>query len=192
MRARGLSLLILTLFSLIPPAVRAQPSEEDLDFGRWEATVTRCRLGITPAGSKPKPVRQPAAAPSGAALLRPGGEEPEDCRTVRLDQQAAGLLTLRFIASGAGSRFASRQLTFAGVLEPGSVPMRCDEGRCEPQGILRVRISAVAQSGFDARGLALGLPQASLARGSCLVEGKSLRCQAEGGLGERWRAEANA
>ena len=69
--------------------------------------------------------------------------------------------------------------------------MRCGDGRCRPRWPLRLQVSAVAQSGYDPRGLALGLPASHLARGECLLERRRMRCSASSSGGLSWSASAD-
>lgn len=81
---------------------------------------------------------------------------------------------------------APQQLVFAGVLLPGSQPMRCREGSCTPQLPLQLQVSAVASRSAST----LGLPQARVARGSCRVEAHRALCEARDEEGRSWRAQA--
>ena len=147
-------------------------------FGRWERTLRHCRIERTPAG---RPGAQ--AAPAATA-----GQQ--RCQRLRLDQQVEGLLVVRWVSTAAGSRYASRQLVFAGLLDQGSPPLRCSpEGLCRPAGAMAVWVSAVAESGFGHRGLALGLPSTRRAKGLCRLEPRRFRCEATDDEGMLWRAE---
>lgn len=108
------------------------------------------------------------------------------CRSVRLDQQLAGLLSIRFLPRGRGRGTPTQQLLFAGVLLPGSQPMRCQDSRCEPQWPLRVQISAMAVSSVRT----LDLPQARMVNGSCSLEARRVLCTARDREGRRWQARA--
>ena len=83
------------------------------------------------------------------------------------------------------------KLVFAGVLEGGSHPMRCREGRCKPQLPMRFQVSAVAESEVDHLGLAAGLPRSYLARGHCSVEIPRIRCMARTPEGIEWKCGCN-
>jgi hypothetical protein len=163
-------LLVATLFS----AGTATTAAEE-NVGRWQQGLRRCRIQIT------------AAVPD-TAINASGSNH--SCSSLRLDQLLEGLLTVRLVSvAGAGSR-PTQQLVFAGVLADGSRAMRCSDGRCTPRLPLRMQVSAVAQNGFDPRGLALGLPASHLARGECLLERRRLRCNATGSGGLAWTAAA--
>jgi hypothetical protein len=163
-------LLVATLLSA--GAATTLPGE---NVGRWQQGLRRCRIQITAA------TPDPAINASGPS---------HSCSSLRLDQLLEGLLTVRLVSiAGSGSR-PSQQLVFAGVLAEGSRAMRCRDGRCQPRLPLRMQVSAVAQNGFDPRGLALGLPASHLARGECLLERRRLRCTATGSGGLTWTAAA--
>jgi hypothetical protein len=117
---------------------------------------------------------------------QPTTTEPLSCRSVRLDQQLAGLLSIRFLPRGQGRSAPTQQLLFAGVLLPGSKPMRCQNSRCEPQWPLRVQLSAMAVSNVRT----LSLPQARMVNGSCSLEEKRVLCTARDREGRRWQARA--
>ena len=153
------------LFALLPQgqAARGQPPPED-DFGRWEQRLLHCRI----------------------QLQEPGRQETHSCASLRLDQQLAGLLSLRFLQDQRGAGTAAARLVLAGVLQPESRPMRCRDGACSPQLPLRLQVSAIARSGLNA----LELPQARVARGSCRLEGRRALCEASDSEGSRWRIEA--
>lgn len=179
----SLRILALASLALLPTAIGGMAAsalaEGGIDaFGRWEQTLRRCRIERTSTGS---PGAQ-AAAPQTA-----GGER---CQRLRLDQQLEGLLVVRWVSTATGSRYASRQLVFAGLLDQGSPPLRCSpEGVCRPAGTMAVWVSVVAESGFDPRGLALGLPSTRRAKGLCRLEPRRFHCEATDGDGMRWRAE---
>jgi hypothetical protein len=162
----GLALLLATLL-LAPLGARELPGD---DFGRWERTLQGCRILGTAIGPPP-----PA---------------PSSCRLLRLDQQIEGLLTVRFLQPGGGGPFLDRQLVFAGVLEEGSPGMRCRQSRCEPKWPLRLRVSAMGQTGYGGMSASMALPRAQLASGLCRLEAMAFRCEAASSAGEQWRAEA--
>lgn len=168
---------------LPPQAAGADPAEAPSasageNVGRWQQGLRSCRIVIAAA-----PMAADGAAASAASSSH-------GCSTLRLDQLLEGLLTVRLVSSTTGGSRPSQQLVFAGVLSEGSRPMRCSEGRCRPRWPLRLLVSAVAQNGFDPRGLALGLPASHLARGECLLERRRLRCSASDSGGLAWSASA--
>ncbi len=175
----------LTPLALLPagrggmvPPVGAQAGIDA--FGRWEQPLRQCRIERASAGSPGAPAAPPEAA---------GGQR---CQRLRLDQQLEGLLVVRWVSAAAGSRYASRQLAFAGLLDQGSPPLRCSpEGVCRPAGTMAVWVSVVAESGFDPRGLALGLPSTRRAKGLCRLERRRFRCEASDDEGRQWRAEGS-
>lgn len=146
-----------------PPAWEVPPADED--FGRWERSAQACDI----------------------ELVETQGRAPERlaCRSVRLDQQLAGLLSVRFLPAAQGEAAMAQQLLFAGVLVSGSQPMRCRESRCEPSWPIRVQVSALATSNTST----LGLPLARVVQGSCSLEAKWVLCQARDREGRRWKAQ---
>lgn len=140
---------------------RAQPED---DFGRWERSAQQCEIQIEEQPESP-PERLP-------------------CSGVRLDQQLAGLLSIRFLPAGQERSVPSHQLLFAGVLRPGSQPMRCRDSRCEPSWPVRVQLSALATTNVRT----LGLPQARVVQGSCSLESARVICTARDREGGRWQA----
>ena len=145
-----------------PAGEGPQPDE---DFGRWERNAPVCDI----------------------ELVETQGRAPERlaCRSVRLDQQLAGLLSVRFLPAAQGEAATAQQLLFAGVLLAGSQPMRCRDSRCEPSWPIRVQVSALATS--NAR--TLGLPLARVVQGSCSLETRWVLCQARDREGRRWKAQ---
>jgi len=150
----------------LPERTPAQGAAAAEDFGRWETHLHHCRMAVDVEANQ-------------AGAMR-------GCQLMRLDQQMQGLLSVRFLDTTSGSRNASGQMVYAGVLDSGSPTMRCRQGRCEPRWPMRLLVSAVANSGFDRRGLALGIPQARMARGQCLLQKRTVRCQASETEGARW------
>jgi hypothetical protein len=142
----------------------------DDGFGRWESPLNRCQLQWPRQGQQP-----PQQSP---------------CHKIRIDQTIEGMLRVRFINALASSRYASEELTFAGLLLQQDQPMRCKGGRCQPSWPLRLQVHGVASRRFDPRGLAEQLPQNQLARGNCQLAANLLQCQARGAGGERWQASA--
>jgi len=142
----------------------------DDGFGRWESPLQRCQLQWPRQGQQP-----PQQSP---------------CLKIRVDQTIEGMLRVRFINGLASSRYASEELTFAGLLLQQDQPMRCRGGSCKPSWPLRLRVHGVASRRFDPRGLAERLPHNQLAKGSCQLEAALLQCQARGSEGERWQASA--
>lgn len=146
-----------------PPA--QEWSQQDEDFGRWERRAQPCEIQL--------------AEPQGRAPLLLA------CRSVRIDQQLAGLLSIRFLPAAPDAGAAAQQLLFAGVLLPGSQPMRCRDSRCEPSWPIRLQVSALATSNAGT----LGLPLARVVQGSCSVEKSRVLCQARDLEGRRWQAK---
>jgi hypothetical protein len=171
LRHRSLGLAAgLALLAPLALALPARGSAGLEDFGRWATQLQQCRVAQSSAANQP-----------GTAW---------PCQLLRLDQQMQGLLTVRFVALATASQPASRELVVAGMLETGSRPMRCRQGRCDPRWPMQLRVSAVAPGGVDSRGLAVGVPQARVARGQCLLEKRRARCQAGEPGGQRWEASA--
>ena len=154
----------LSVAGLTAPAPELPPQ----GFGRWESQLKRCQL------SWPQQISSPA--------------QQSGCLSLRLDQTIEGMVRVRFINAAAGSRFASEELVFAGLLLSQDRPMDCQQGHCSPHWPMRLVVKGVASRRFDARGLAERLPSNQLARGSCQLEPARLRCQAESGTGQRWQA----
>lgn len=149
-------------------ALAAGTSDEG--FGRWESPLRRCQL------QWPRQGQQPA--------------QQSPCLKIRIDQTIEGMLRVRFINGLTSSRYASEELTFAGLLLQHDQPMRCRGGSCQPSWPLRLQVHGVASRRFDPRGLAEQLPNNQLARGSCQLDAALLQCQARGSDGERWQASA--
>jgi len=135
------------------------------DFGRWERRSRQCDIQL------------PLEGPQGPELM--------SCRSVRLDQQVAGLLSIRFLPVLRGRSAPAQQLLLAGVLMPGSQPMRCLDRRCQPQWPMRVQLSALATSNVRT----LSLPQARVVQGSCSLEPTVVLCTARDHEGRRWQAK---
>lgn len=136
-------------------------------FGRWETELHTCSLQTGPEPERP-------------------------CLRLRLEQNQAGLLSVRFLGPGNGELLAREEVLFAGVLNGAQPPLRCDgDGRCQaPEQPLQVTVGVVVQRAFDGRGLATGLPQGQLARGRCLIGDGSVHCEAALSPDTRWQAQA--
>ncbi|MFQ6538890.1 MULTISPECIES: hypothetical protein [Aphanothece] len=142
-------------------------------YGRWEAETNTCTL------------RTEAQAPD-------SGARPQTCRAIRLEQNLEGMLTVRFLSTGVAEDVAVEQLIFVGQLATGQEPMRCNrEARCDPQWPTSLTVTTVAASRYSPRGLLISLPRTHLARGSCRLEERQLRCEARSTSGgASWEAEA--
>ena len=70
-----------------------------------------------------------------------------------------------------------KRLILAGLLMPGSEPMRCRDTRCDPQWPLRVQLSALASQELDRMDLPTSLPRTRLAQGDCKIDGMGMNCQ---------------
>lgn len=154
-----------------PQAESSQPEE---DFGRWQRNTRQCEIQL------PDPEE-------GETPRQPLGQGALACRSVRLDQQLAGLLSIRFLQVTTGRGNPAQQLLLAGVLLPGSQPMRCRNSRCEPTWPMRVQLSALATSNVGT----LGLPQARVVQGNCSLERSRLVCTARDHEGMRWQVKAH-
>ncbi|MFM7313570.1 MAG: hypothetical protein ACKO0M_10455 [Cyanobium sp.] len=139
-----------------------EPQEE---FGRWERRSERCVL------------RLPGTTPA----------RPLACHGLRLDQQLPGLLSIRFLPAVANDTAAARQLVFAGVLLPGSRPMRCRDGDCTPELPLALQVSAIATSLAGG----LELPQARVVQGTCRLQQREATCEVVDREGNRWQASGS-
>ena len=161
---------LVLLLALTPQVIRAvsRPGMGPDDFGRWERRALQCLI---------------------RSLEEPNSSEQESsCHSLRLDQQMAGLLSIRLLPELRSGRAAGSQLVFAGVLARGSQPMQCREGRCELQGEMVLRVSAVAHGAMGGAGLPMRLPRTHLAQGSCHLELRQGYCQARDREGRRWSA----
>lgn len=136
----------------------------DEDFGRWEHGLQQCEIQLQETIGPPT--------------------ERFPCRSLRLDQQMAGLMSIRFLPTARGRSAPAQLLLFAGVLQPGSQPMRCRNSRCEPLWPIRVQLSALATSNVRT----LGLPQARVIQGSCQLDKGRVLCTARDREGRRWQA----
>jgi hypothetical protein len=175
-----LTILIVLLAGFSGPPLSARAQGEVAGFGRWEQSLRRCRIERTSSGG------------STASEPQRGVIAAQSCQRLRLDQQLEGLLVGRWVSGAAGGRFASRQLLFAGLLDQASPALRCSaEGSCRPVGAMAVWVSLVAESGFDSRGLALGLPSTRRVQGLCRLQGRRFQCEASAPDGSRWRAEGS-
>ncbi|MEB3256535.1 MAG: hypothetical protein VKJ05_09135 [Synechococcaceae cyanobacterium] len=157
-------------------AVGAEAEVAVEEVGRWEQPLRQCRVERRAPGAPPGP--SPGTPQRAVA-----------CRTLRLDQQLPGLLSLRLLGGDSGAVDSPGQLVFAGVLEPGSRPLRCRQLRCRPQGAVRMQVSAMARSVLPQDPGATTLLRSQLAQGQCVLEGRRLRCLVRGADGEEWRVE---
>ena len=113
------------------------------------------------------------------------------CEAVRLDQQLPGLLSVRFFSRGQGPSPTKRLLMFAGVLEQGSPAMACRDGSCGWSSPMRSRVSVLAELGLAELGASSSLPTTRLVEGSCLLQGKRIRCQAQVEGERSWWGQAD-
>ncbi len=191
--AKWLPLVALALIALLPAPDSAAARQETRrsgaadasagantvePYGRWERNLRRCRLELRGGSGDDN-----AGADPNFAIRRQG------CRAVRLVQLERGLLSVRFVAEAAAPGAVAGQLAFAGLLEGGSRPMQCHQLRCRPLLPVRLRVSAVSLSGLMEAGNPSPLQQGRLARGSCELNARRLRCVALGSDGEKWIAE---
>ncbi len=141
-------------------------------FGRWETRLQTCTLQRG-SGELPQLAR------------------PQDCARLRLEQNLAGLLSVRLITPSGIQRLSNRTLVFGGVLPAGQRPMRCSpDGQCKPHWPIRLDVTTVASNLVDSQELAPTLPLARLAKGTCLVRRRALECQAHDQNGQIWEAKA--
>jgi hypothetical protein len=176
-------LLLLSQLLFVLP-LSAQEAVDD--FGRWEREVRRCQLGMAPGGAI---VHKPVA-PSRRGLI-PTRVASLGCQTVRLDQQLPGLLSVRFFSRGQGPGPSKRLLMFAGILERGSQAMACRAGSCGWSSPMRLRVSALAELGLSELGGSTSLPTTRLVQGSCQIQPKRIRCQAQMEGEESWWAQVD-
>lgn len=157
-----LSLLIGTL--VFASACLAQPPGTPADtIGRLQRMTRSCSSNLAAAAQLP-------------------------CTFVQFEQQD-GLLNVRFISPGQRGG-ESDQLSFAGILQPGSAPMACQQGRCQVKGGISTAIASVSERSFDSRGLVKSLPKAWPANGTCRIDPDQVRCEAEALGREIWSATA--
>lgn len=142
----------------------ADPASLPEDFGRWERAARACDIQMQ--------------APGEVTRSR------FSCSNVRLDQQVAGLLSLRLLPVASGRGMTAARVVFAGVLQPGSRPMRCREGRCDPIWPLMLQVNAVAGDGSGS----FGVLQARIAQGACRLERRQAACLARDSEGRQWQA----
>lgn len=167
--------------TLAPDAVGAGPQETAPEpYGRWERNLRRCRLE-----------RRGGSAKTSSGADRNATELQRSCRTVRLDQQERGLLSVRFLAAAPAPAGVGLQLAFAGMMDAGGRPMRCHQLRCTPHWPIRLQVSAVSLTGLIEASDPSPLQQGRLARGGCDLNAQRLRCSARGSNGEEWIAEGS-
>lgn len=168
----ALSLMWLTWgLALLGQGVRGQETR-GYGFGRWESKLSSCKLQQGQVGSPLQAQRQ-------------------GCGRLRLEQNLEGLLSVRLITPSGSQRFGSQNLVFGGELAQGQQPMRCGtDGQCQPRWPIRLEVSTVASSLLTEQGLAPTIPLAQLAKGSCLLERRSLECEARDRDGRFWEAKA--
>ncbi len=161
-----LALVVLVLLQSLGSAVRGE------GFGRWDSKLRDCTLL------------------QGRVEL-PLQAQQQTCQRLRLEQNMEGLLSVRLIQPSAHQRFGGQTLVFGGVLAEGQPTMRCDSsGECQPRWPIRLEVATVASSLVNNQGVATTLPTAQLARGSCLLERRTLQCQARDQNGHFWEAQA--
>jgi hypothetical protein len=151
--------------------------QEHEDFGWWQAKLRNCRL----LGSTLPPAMEGSADSRGLAT---------GCDQLRLDQRVRGLMRISFLRFQPMQAISAEKVVFVGLLEQGSQPMRCRQGRCQPQWPLRVRVSVVSEARFGPMGLATGLPTTHLARGTCHLTYPMVQCRATSPDGGEWQAAA--
>jgi hypothetical protein len=162
----------LGLLNLSLALLGLAPSAHSEAFGRWESKLQDCVLLQGLVGLPLEAQRQ-------------------SCVRLRLEQNLEGLLTVRLITTSGGQRFGSQNLVFGGALAPGQRPMRCStDGHCKPRWPMRLEVATVASNLAREESLAPTIPLARLAKGSCLLERRSLQCQARDQDGQLWEAKA--
>ena len=157
--------LLIGLTSCLAWSMAVPPRAGSESFGRWEHPLNSCQIQHQHADRRSK---QPS----------------QDCIKLRLDQNIEGLLSAQFVA-------AAEVLVFAGSLAKGQRPMRCNqEGACKPQWPTQLEVSIVARGKMQPSGLPAGLPQARLARGTCVIQPDKIECHALAADGEQWSAQS--
>ena len=113
------------------------------------------------------------------------------CWRIEIDGRTDSVLTIQFFGDGE-EQGSIETLTFVVSLSDPSVPLRCQNGRCEleaPSWAGRVNSVAIARYGND--GLAVSVPNAWPAKsGQCTRADNTIRCLAVGPTGGQILAEA--
>ena len=142
------------------------PAHAEPFVGRFEATSSGCRYSLSEGES--------------------GG-----CRIVQIDGRSATVLGIRFIGRGT-VRGSSRSLTFVTTANGQDSPLSCHFGRCSLSDTSWIGIvSSVSEAGYDADGIAEGVPKAWPAKqGQCKLETQKIRCSVVVVTGEQLDAQA--
>ncbi|MFM9040901.1 MAG: hypothetical protein ACKOHJ_01355 [Vulcanococcus sp.] len=134
-------------------------------FGRWQQEVSQCVLQLE-------------------------SRRIERCQGLRLDQRNEAVLRLSVLAPSPEPGLA-QELTFVGELDPGSAPMRCNDGVCQVEAPMRLALTVVRSAQFNGRGLVVGYPQTTPASGRCELSKTQVTCRAESSTGQLWSAQLN-
>jgi hypothetical protein len=167
--------LLTLLLTLAPVGVAAVPAEPDAleGMGRWERNLRRCRLEHNPPEELASPPRRRQL----------------ECRRMWLDQPLAGQLRVRFLVVAPAPDNRVSHLVLAGILEPSTRPMDCQQLRCHPRWPILLRVSALARSG-NLSMLADPDPlRTQLAEGRCELDARVMHCEVRGRDGDEWRLE---
>ncbi len=170
----------------------------------------------TEPAPQPTPAPEPNPAPANNKPTRPAGvgrwdtklnqcklvhgwlglpqqlQQRQSCVRLRLEQNQAGLLSVRLLNPAAQQQFGLQTLVFGGLLAGSQEPMRCNnDGDCKPQWPIDLEVATVASSLFNDQGQSNTLPVGHLARGSCRLERQRLSCEARDQEGRFWEAKAS-
>ena len=162
MRSPIVPLLLISLSMVAGTSSIADPRQA---IGRFETIASKCQYRL-------------------------GSGSLQTCHVVQMDRKTATVTGVRFIGRGL-VHGSSRHLTFVANAPDQTIPLRCISGSCtlnEKRWIATV--SSVAESKFDGRGIAEGLPQAWPVKGDCELSLKQLRCRARAMSGEILTGEA--
>ncbi|WP_036911219.1 MULTISPECIES: hypothetical protein [unclassified Prochlorococcus] len=162
MRTPIFSLLLISLSMVAGTSSIADPLQA---IGRFETITSKCKYRL-------------------------GSGSLQTCHVVQMDRKTATVTGVRFIGRGV-VHGSSRHLTFVANAPDQTIPLRCISGSCTLKGKRwTATVSSVAESKFDGRGVAEGLPQAWPVNGVCELSLKKLRCKARAMSGEILTGEA--
>ena len=157
-------LLIISLPLVAHTSSSASPVS---NIGRYETSAKQCEYRLKDGSKKP-------------------------CKVVQIDPKTSSLAGIRFIGRGE-THGSGYQLTFVANSPTQPIPLRCIAGECELNGDEKTwtaTVSSVAESMFDGRGLAQGLPRAWPVKGECKLKNNQLRCIAKAMTGKVFTGEA--
>jgi hypothetical protein len=157
----------------IPAPANSKPTRPE-GVGRWDTKLNQCTLV------------------QGWLGLPQQLQQRQSCMRLRLEQNQAGLLSVRLLNPAAQQQFGLQTLVFGGLLAGSREPMRCNnDGDCKPHWPIDLEVATVASSLFNDQGQSNTLPVGHLARGSCRLERQRLTCEARDQEGRFWEAKAS-